>query len=287
MVDFADRLEVARERDEPVAKAATFFEGELVTEVLFDPNGWTRDQRDLRVQLLAALTRIPNWDADQESSDLEGQGAVVNGMIVSPAPSIRWTHFRCLSGVATACLPLKCAGRQGLCDVTVDGVPNKLWFVTDDADHVAFFRDAIDVERCDEAALERIAPSAFPNLAWVEGVWQGLRDFSRPYIAVRGEVVRHLSVLSDHGRDIFAGPRTEIASRFGSLGIAISPENGKTLSNAKCMVARTRLFRGERVQFVWHTKLLPHVDRIHVHEGTSGSGGKIIVGIMRDHLPLP
>ena len=125
-----------------------------------------------------------------------------------------------------------------------------------------------------------------------------LGDFSRPYIEVRGELVRHLGGLNDHGAACFhehqfGNPSELPRVPSAHVGAEISEENGATKSHAPFARDRTRSHRGTNKVFWWHVKLQPHVDRIYfLHEPPPtdsdqlGRGG-IVVGIFKDHCILP
>ena len=87
-----------------------------------------------------------------------------SGALAGPAP--RFSHL--------------CAERLGPRDVLGACAA----FVTEESEHVGFFRSVILWENADEAIFERLAQSAFPALEWADGVWRGLGHFSRPYIEV-------------------------------------------------------------------------------------------------------
>ena len=281
---FLERLSTAREREEAVTKSRTIFEQKDACRALNGNDDLTRERRDLRVRLKTGLDRLTDWD---DTEDPWPDNVVIAGTVLPLAPSIAWAHASTRCGKATACLPLFLANRHGALAVVVAEATIPVWFVNNETEHVRFGRDAIVVEDADEDGFAQLAASAFPNLRFVDGLWGGLGNLSRPYRDVRADVILHLGVLSDHGKEIFKGPRGEIAGRFGGHGVEISPENGKVLSNNDCMKARTREYAGKQLEFVWHTKLLHHIDRIHIHQGNADSGNCIIVGIFRDHLMLP
>jgi hypothetical protein len=153
---------------------------------------------------------------------------------------------------------------------------------------VELFRDAIRIENADEDGFASLAPSAFPALAFVDGVFRGLRDLSRPYRDRRDDLILHLSALSDHGAWIFAlQQNAKIEAEFMSRKITISRETHETITDGRCRRARERAHGGTTFVFDWHTKIELHIDRIHVHPGTAASGGRVMVGIIHRHLPLP
>jgi hypothetical protein len=208
------------------------------------------------------------------------------------APSIAYSWEMGDAGTTLACLPVDCPGRRGILAVTVGGVERPVYFVTTDAEHVDFFRFAIDFEDADEGAFPAIATSAFPELRWADGVWSGLNKFSRPFRDLRSQLVNHLSVLNDHASELFRTLSStrpdEIGRRLSALGADASDENGRTKRHAPCQRDRTRTYNGRHLTFWWHTKLQPNVDRIHFlyHAEDERHRGFIIVGIFVDHCTL-
>ena len=120
------------------------------------------------------------------------------------APGVVWAHARCSQRRHIAVLPLPLGGvPRGRVRVTVADTTIEIAFVTEESQHVDFFRSVIVLENADEVMFERLAHSAFPALEWADNVWNGLGRFSRPYIEVRDELVRYLGGLSDHGAACF------------------------------------------------------------------------------------
>ncbi|MCY4075041.1 MAG: hypothetical protein OXH04_06395 [Acidobacteria bacterium] len=179
--------------------------------------------------------------------------------------------------------------------MTVVGVTLDISFVSGESDHVEFFRSVIGLENANEGQFEEFAGSAFPALDWADGIWRGLKQFSRPYAAVREELVRCLGGLSDYGAACFqeygAGDPRELAGVLSArVGAAVSDENGRTKRNAEARRDRTRHHQGVEKVFWWHVKLRPHVDRIHFRYEAGSGGyrqGRIVVGLFRDHCMLP
>ena len=92
--------------------------------------------------------------------------------------------------------------------------------VSEESEHVGFFRFVILLENANETMFECLARSAFPTLDWADGVWCGLGHFSRPYIEVWDELVRYLGGLSDHGttclHKYLAGDHSQSPNVFGA-----------------------------------------------------------------------
>lgn len=205
--------------------------------------------------------------------------------------------LRAATQIAVLPLPLG-ETPHGRVPVTVAGDTIDIAFVTEESQHVGFFRSVISLEHANEAMFERVAPSAFPALEWADDVWQGLGNFSRPYIDVRGELIRYLGGLSDYGAACFhehrAGDQSQLP-RFLSaqVGSETSDENGATKNHPPSRRDRTRRHLGTDKVFWWHVKLRPNVDRIYfLHEPASARStlpehGRIIVGLFKDHCIMP
>lgn len=283
----SDRLSVARERGEPVA----LYEGvwglavvgdETLDSLLFNTDSPRKLRRDARIRLARQLEQIAGASFD-EGTLPDVSATVAGSEVLSPATVYAWAAVK--DGRACACLTPPCSARAGATTVRVGEEELPVHFVPSEAHHVAFFRDAICLENADEDAFAQLAPSAFPELEFVDGVWRDLRDLSRPYRDRRDELIHHFGVLSDHGARIFAlGQNALIEAEFGSLKVHLSPENTETLADGKCRRARERVHRGKSYLFDWHLKIEAHTDRIHVHPG---DGGPVLVGIIATHLPLP
>jgi hypothetical protein len=130
--------------------------------------------------------------------------------------------------------------------------------------HVGYFRHLATSPHCCETHFAALAPHAFPNLAFVEGVFRGLRDLSCPFTNRRNDIVSALGTLSDHAEVIFASQREkDIACQLRAFGIEASTETRETLEDTKCRTARERSFGSRVILFDWHAKFEPHVDRLH------------------------
>jgi hypothetical protein len=156
-----------------------------------------------------------------------------------------------------------------------------------------------------ESTLERLAPHAFPDLCFIDGIWRGLSDFAGGYLGVRERLRELLAVLDDHGRWAFAAPppniREEdgqpdesgdpsdqlIQQRFKTHGVDLAPEKSNVKRDTTCRVARERVLAGRTLYCEWHARLRGDQNRVHLHAPVSESGGKLIVAIFHSHLPLP
>ena len=265
-------------------------DGVYLYSVLFEPECSVQLDRDLKERLSTALDRIDEFD-DTGLSEYDSQF----GGSTQFAPGVAWAHGRCSAGHQVAVLPLPLGGTpNGRVPVVVDGVTNEIAFVTGEDNHLDFFRSVIQLENADEAAFERLAPSAFPALEWADDIWRGLRDFSRNYYSVRCELTRYLGGLNDHGAKCFyehksGDPRHLSQFLSASVGTETSDENGNTKRNPSSKRDRTRRHHGVSKVFWWHVKLQPHIDRIYFLYESPPSGlpqssyGRIVVGLFKDH----
>ena len=294
-----DRLDAARGRGEGVLKQADFYQTDLgdgvgLFSLLFEPDCPVRLDHDVSRRLALALDRINSFD----DSGLTAYDAEFDGD-VRFAPGLVWAHASCREGHHVAVIPLPLDEMPvGKVPVTVADVMLEIYFVTEESQHVDFFRSVIVLENADEAKFERLARSAFPTLDWADSVWSGLGSFHRPYIEVRHSLVRCLGSLSDYGAACFdeygAGDPRRLARVLSArIGAEVSDENGATKRHAESRRDRTRRHRGIDKVFWWHVKLRPNVDRIHfLCEQPSGSGvargeTRIVIGLFKDHCILP
>ncbi len=261
---------------------------------MFGSGGAVRLDRDDVERLRLALDRAIEFD----ESILVAFEAEYEGRVWF-APGVAWAHASCLQGHQVGVLPLTIGETpRGKVPVTVAGDTIDIAFVTEESQHVQFFRRVISLEKSDEEMFKRVAPSAFPALEWADDVWQGLKDFRRGYISVREKLTRCLGGLSDHGATCFyehgAGdPRKLQQILSARVGCETSDENGPTKAHVPSKIDRTKRHRGRNKVFWWHMKLQPHVNRIyfryeppptvpHPHER-----GSIVVGLFKDHCIMP
>ena len=299
ILQLLERLDVARGRNEGVARHTDYHKTDLgdgvqLYSVLFERDCPVQLDRDLATRLSTALDRVIEFDdAGLLEYDAEIEGSV------RFAPGVVWAHARCSERRQVAVLPLPLSGvPRGEVFVTVADTTIKLFFVTEEPEHVGFFRSVISLENANEAMFECLTRSAFPALEWADDIWHGLGHFSRPYIEVRDELVRYLGRLSDHGAECFhehraSDPRHLPLVLSAKVGSETSDENGLTKRHRPSEQDRTRRHRGTNKVFWWHVKLRPNVDRIHfLYEPPAASSplrkhGRIVVGLFKDHCILP
>ena len=178
-----ERLDVARERNEGVGRHTNYYEtalgdGVRLYSVLFERDCPVQFDHDLAERLRLSLDRVMEFD----DAGLLEYDAEIDGSI-RVAPGVVLAHARCSERRQVAVLPLPLGGVPcGQVSVTVADTAIELFFVTEESEHVGFFRSVILLENANAAMFAYLARSAFPALDWADGVWGGLGHFSRPYI---------------------------------------------------------------------------------------------------------
>lgn len=301
-----DRLDVARERGEVFMASGELLAQRLVGERSLADLLWGEDEaiglsHDLRERLTVLLGPLLFWDEDgvYPGLDVEIEGVEVF------SPSAAYAHARVGAGDATACLPLPGIWR-GPQAVFVDGRGESVHFVTDEATHRGFFRGQIAARKV-EGAVEPLAPHAFPDTYFVDGVWRGLRDFEGGYTRVRDDLLSFLECFDDNAgwiysditgrltRDEMAPPQGApqaisnkiLEDRFAALGLLVSPEAGDVHKNERSRMARERTIGGRVLYCEWHLKIERHINRVHFHAPVAESDWRPIVAIFHRHLYLP
>ncbi|WP_395061142.1 hypothetical protein [Paraburkholderia silvatlantica] len=202
------------------------------------------------------------------------------------APSIAWVHAQSVDEPLglPACLSFQPVRVEGCLPVAVDNRVRDIWFVSSRQSYNGYFRTLIEQFSSSPQEMESLSHSAFPDLDFRDECFGGVKDMSKPYRELAKPLVHHLSILCDHGARIFAGPRERIAAEFGAFGVDISNENGNTKADSEALKERTKKVNGENIEFLWHTKLERHCDRIHLSANGVQGGGKLMIGIFCRHL---
>ncbi|MCA1197312.1 hypothetical protein K9B35_04985 [Sphingomonas sp. R647] len=228
---------------------------------------------------------IVRWD------DVNGPAPAALDVSVSGGPmetsgTLAWAHTRAsLKLSAAACISCAATRPLGLNDVQlIGGGLEKIWFVNDMAGVRNFFRDLLSVHAGAPADLELLASDAFPELAFVNGSFAGIKSMSRGLPQIAPDIVRHLGALSDYGQAVFQAAWIDAEASFGARGVSLSDENGKTKQNKVARKERAREIDGQEILFWWHTKIEPDRDRIHFNPDRVPGGGKILIGIFCRHL---
>lgn len=204
------------------------------------------------------------------------------------APTTSRVCFFTQRGEPSACVTSSKSKRYREVFVSSANIATPVWFISDESSHVTFFRNLAKNPHCDEKKFADISLHAFPNIAFVEGVFDGLNDLRISFNQRREEVIHALSILCDNSEFIFYSHKEkEITERLRTFGIDASTENRETLKNLRCRVARQRTINSQVLIFDWHIKFEPHIDRLHFHPPALISNYKPIVGIFHSHLPLP
>jgi hypothetical protein len=303
---FLDRLDIARERDEPYAASSELLQQQVLGTSDLSDLLWNQDlplnlPPEVSQRVAALFNSLTYWDEEVDWPAIE---VSINGrMVVSPSTAL--AHTRVSEGAAAACIPLPGTFR-GRCEVLVDGRSAQVHFVVDEPSHREFFRDAFDVERPNEAKLEELARHAYPDLFFLDEVWGEIRHFEGGYARVRDSLHRLLAVLDDYGAWVFTDktgrlsphdpirdneppkPVTDqlIQQRFIGWGFDVAPEKPNVRDDGICRRARERVLGSRTLYCEWHYKF-GHVNRAHIHPPVPESKDKVIVAIFRDHLPLP
>lgn len=302
-----NRLDVARERGESVAASRellqqTILGAHALVDLLWNPDLPLKLPREVCERLTAHFNMMRYWDDEEPWPALQVYIAGREVLSVSAALA----HARVRRREATACLPLP-GTWNGSCEVVVGPDKAVVHFVVDERSHRTFFRDALAVERADEAGLQKLAVHAFPDLFFLEGVWDGLRHFEGGYARVRNALHHMLAVLDDDGAWVFTddtgrlsreevepsdGERRAVTNqlveqRFRLRGLDVAPEKPNVRADGRCRRERERVLDGQTLYCEWHHKFEQHINRAHFHPPVDASGGKLIIAIFRDHLRLP
>jgi hypothetical protein len=271
---------------------------------LFSPTAPIHLQVEIQ-QELAAWLGIGSCYLDEEKwpDGMSDSLIQIDSGLPKENADVAWAHHNVRAGIAVACRGLKRSGPHTT--LSSQGSATVHW-IQNEVTHRAFWRAAIDVEGGSEATLERLAPHAFPDLHFHDGVWRGLNRFAGGYTAMRFQVQRYLAVLDEHGKWAFTypppalrrgeatGPRSEgqppnqvVERRFHGLALTMAPENPDVYANGNCRRAREVTIGKRALYCEWHGKLEPHQNRVHIHPPVPESEGKVVIAIFHEHLPLP
>lgn len=200
--------------------------------------------------------------------------------------SIAWAYSIILAGIdnVVACITSSLSVGDDFLDITNGDVACGIWFVASQRGDEELFRWVICEFTSSPAEMADYASSAFRELDFVDGAFNGIKGMSKPYANLVAPIVKHLSALSDEGRRIFSGPWGDVEASFGPYGVDLSDENGNTKRNSKAKTDRTVFWQKQNRVFWWHTKLERYKDRIHFCPSDLLNGGNILVGIFCYHL---
>jgi len=254
-------------------------------------------------ELAAALGRTKRYlDEDTWPQGFDDYFISTDGAPPYLNPDIAWAHHNVRACRAVGCIGIK---RKGIFPTVSKYGSATVHWLSDRQSWSVFWRQAIIVEGNTQATLERLAPYAYPGLYFVPDVWRGLQKLNGGYYPHRYELQRYLSILSDSGGwALTAPPPAEVISeaqgtgtslptsqliirRFVRLQLDVTPENPDVYRNTGCREAREINLFGKTLYFAWHGKLQAYQNRIHIHAPVNGSNGKVLIGIIDSHLPLP
>lgn len=304
-----DRIHTARERDEIV-----WIGDDLQTRLVVDnldlwslssPAAPIHIPTEVRQELAAWLGTAPRYlDEEQWPAGMTEILIQIGTESALENEDVAWAHHHIRAGRAVACLGLRRSGPHETIS-SLDAVT--VHWVSDESSHRRFWRAAIDLEGDDEASLERISPHAFPDLHFIDGVWQGMQRLAGGYLSLRGEIKRYLGVLDDYGAWVFTcsppalspnetggdattggSPTNQVIERrFLGFNLSIAPEKPNVYANAVCRRARVVTIGAKEIYCEWHAKLEPHRNRMHIHAPIPESRNRVVIAIFNEHLPLP
>jgi len=100
------------------------------------------------------------------------------------APSIAWAHEQMKQDKAhaVACLVFPDIRSKGCLPVVVAGCIESLWFIDDAQNYYNFFRWLITDTTKNPSEMEAFALSAFPEIDFAPGVFNGIKSMSKPSV---------------------------------------------------------------------------------------------------------
>lgn len=284
-------------QERPMREAETLWE-------MFAENSGQSLSGELR-QALAAWLGSVNFYADAAECPDGAENTVISIGDSAPVENsdVAWVHHCVRAGLSAACFSLGYSLVSETKTVSGEAVVH---FVQHEGGRKKFWRDRILIEGDNVAGLARLAPHAYPDIHFVDGVLSHMNRLSGGYLASRNIIKSALAILDDYGGWIFnCTPPAEtpdeqavdctgiqpsnqlIEKRFLGLGMTVAPENPNVYRSRICREARETILDGRALYCEWHVKLEPHQNRIHIHKPVKESNHKVVVGMIADHLPLP
>lgn len=305
---FLDFVAVSSERDEPI-----MIGDEFQTMLMFDEFSlWELFGEDvaldlpqeLRQELAAWLGRVKFYsDSEVWPEGMDSFSLSVDGGPMQDSPDIAWVHHSIRAGVTMSCASIF---RSSVSRVRCQLGETVVHFVLDENGRKSFWRYSITFEGDNEQSLIRNAERAYPDLYFYRGVLNHLNNLSGGYLSNRLAIRETLEILNDFGAWVFNFPPPALApedtapaqeglnpsnqlieKRFAGFGLDVAPEKPNVRSDVTCRIAREAKLQSRVLYCEWHVKLERHRNRIHLHSPVPESDGKVVVGMIADHLPLP
>ena len=258
---------------------------------------------ELSRELEAWLMRAPGYSSEPWPLGFANEGVSIDGTPQTLNPDVEWVHCATCDGTPMACITLD-VGRVVQTETAVGKV--QIHFVIDEADRKAFWRSAIIVAGDTLASLVTYATKAYPNLHFVEGVVHDAGKLGGGYLASRDRVQMSLATLDDWGKWVFTCPppvltpqeampenadglpsNQIIEHRFKGFNLDVVPEKPNVYADGESRKARQTKLGTRTLYCEWHVRLEGHRNRIHLHAPVTESGGKVVIGMIHEHLPLP
>ncbi len=301
-------VEVSSERGEEVVVGDDFqtrpMHGDRSLWELFTENGDLHLPREIAQELAGWLGRARRYaDADEWPAGADDTNVAVGDAPATPNDDVAWVHHSVRAGLPAAVFAL---GGAGLVATTTAAGGAQVHFVGDEAGRRRFWRDRIVLGGDDMASLAANAAHAYPDLLFADGAIGGAGRLAGGYLASRNRVQTTFAALDDWGAWAFDCPPPAITPyegappdpdarptkqllehRFAGLGLDAAPENPNVRADATSRTARETEVGGRTLYCEWHAKLEPHRNRIHFHGPVPESGGRVVVGMIDEHLPLP
>lgn len=232
--------------------------------------------RDVGNELLGRLSKCVVWD---QAPDVFVDPKVRIQGIEYESYSAAWALHQLCVGKAVGVLTLLRAERGEL-EVSDGTSAGNVWFVANEHEQLCYRRSIFETEDVPESGFFELAGKAFPAVDFCDGI--AFRRLRGAYTQLRPTVLRHLAALNDDFLAAYVAERGNSARISIRIGIDVSIE-GTTRESERLMRLRDARFQGTTYRCEWHSKLEPHVNRIHFSPDLHRS--RLVVGILVDHLP--
>jgi hypothetical protein len=175
-------------------------------------------------------------------------------------------------------------GLSGNGTISVNGQTVGGYFLTTDKQLLNAYRQFVVDGTTSEEEFFEIQEEAFPALIFHDTVT--FKRLSKGYPALIAQVVDHLSFLNDEFVVLGKAEKWDIAAMTAKARVNFSEESGKTRNTERLIKHRRVLFGARKIECTLHTKITHKIDRIHFHAPHDDvAPGKVIVGVLADHLP--